>query len=83
MKLMVVNPAVSRILAVAAVVVLLAACATSPKKDLALEQVKAQLQELQADERIWGVMLRWRWAMQKGRCVRLRLQAVTKPTAST
>jgi len=43
-----------RILVVAAVAVLLAACATSPKKDLALEQVKAQLQELQADENLAG-----------------------------
>ncbi len=50
----VVNSAVSRILALAAVVVLLAACATAPKKDLALEQVKAQLQELQADEALAG-----------------------------
>jgi outer membrane murein-binding lipoprotein Lpp len=29
--------------------VLLAACASSPKKDLALEQVRAQMDELQAD----------------------------------
>jgi outer membrane protein OmpA-like peptidoglycan-associated protein len=50
----VVISAVSRILTLAAVVVLLAACATAPKKDLALEQVKAQLQELQADEALAG-----------------------------
>ena len=54
MKRTVVNSAVSRILALAAVVVLLTACATAPKKDLALEQVKAQLQELQADEALTG-----------------------------
>jgi len=54
MSLMVVNVAVSRILAVAAVVVLLAACASSPKKDLALEQVKAQLQELETNEELVG-----------------------------
>jgi outer membrane protein OmpA-like peptidoglycan-associated protein len=54
MNLMFVNLAVSRILAAAAVVLLLTACATSPKKDLALEQVKAQLQELQADEKLAG-----------------------------
>jgi outer membrane protein OmpA-like peptidoglycan-associated protein len=54
MSRMVVNLAVTRILALAAIVVLLAACATAPKKDLALEQVKAQLQELQADEALTG-----------------------------
>jgi len=54
MSLMVVNLAVSRIMAIAAVVILLAACATSPKKDLALERVKAQLQELQANEELAG-----------------------------
>ncbi len=48
------NLPLARILTVAAVAVLLAACATSPKKDLALEQVKAQLQELQADEDLAG-----------------------------
>ncbi len=54
MSRMVANLAVARILALAAVVVLLAACATAPKKDLALEQVKAQLQELAADEALTG-----------------------------
>ncbi len=54
MNLAVVNLAASRILAAAAVVVLLTTCASSPKKDLALEQVKAQLQELQADQDLVG-----------------------------
>jgi outer membrane protein OmpA-like peptidoglycan-associated protein len=44
----------ARLLAVVAVAALLSACAGSPKKDLALEQVKAQLQELQADEELAG-----------------------------
>ena len=54
MNLVFVNLAVSRFLIVAAIMMLLAACATSPKKDLALEQVKAQLQELQSDEELAG-----------------------------
>ena len=55
MSRMVVNLAVARILAAAAaVVVLLTACVSSPKKDLALEHVKAQLLELQADEKLAG-----------------------------
>ena len=54
MSRMLVNLAVSRILAVATVIVLLAACVSSPKKDLALEHVRAQLMELQADEKLAG-----------------------------
>lgn len=50
----VVNLAVVRILIAAAAVGLLATCASSPKKDLALEQVKAQLQELKDDEKLVG-----------------------------
>ncbi len=50
----VVSSAVSRILAVATVVVVLAACVSSPRKDLALEHVRAQLLELQADEQLAG-----------------------------
>ena len=33
---------------------LLAACSTAPKKDLALERVRAQLDQLQADEELAG-----------------------------
>ncbi len=44
----------ARILAVVAAVGLLAACGSSPKKDLALEHVKAQLLELQTDEELAG-----------------------------
>ena len=37
-----------------AMAVLLAACTTAPKKDLALEQVRSQLEELQSDEDLAG-----------------------------
>ena len=57
MSLMVVNLPLSRFLAAAAVALLLAACASAPKKDLALEQVKAQLKELQDDEELAGYAL--------------------------
>lgn len=40
--------------ALLALLVTLSACTTAPKKDLALEQVKAQLDELKADEALAG-----------------------------
>jgi len=43
---------VSRLLAVVVVAVTIAACASAPKKDLALEQVKAQLEELKSNEEL-------------------------------
>ncbi len=48
------NLPVVRIVSAATVIVFLGACVSSPKKDLALEHVKAQLQELQADEALAG-----------------------------
>jgi outer membrane protein OmpA-like peptidoglycan-associated protein len=44
----------SRLLVLAVTVVLIAACGSAPKKDLALEQVKAQLDELKANEELAG-----------------------------
>lgn len=41
-------------ISVVAVMVLLAACTSAPKKDLALEQVRAQLDELKANEELAG-----------------------------
>lgn len=41
-------------ISVLAVLVLLAACTSAPKKDLALEQVRAQLDELKANEELAG-----------------------------
>jgi len=43
-----------RTLAVVVLAVFLTACATSPKKDLALERVKAQLEELKSDQELAG-----------------------------
>lgn len=54
MSRMVVHLSPARILAVVAVAGLLGACASAPKKDLALEKVKAQLQELQSNEQLEG-----------------------------
>lgn len=54
MSRMVVHLPPARILAVIAVAGLLGACASAPKKDLALEKVKAQLQELQSNEQLEG-----------------------------
>ena len=82
MNLVFANLAVSRFLIVAAIMMLLAACATSPKKDLALEQVKAQLKELQSDEELAGYAP-LALGEAKGLCVRLRMQAVTRPSAFT
>lgn len=48
------NPVFARLLVYLALTALLAACANSPKKDLALEQVRAQLEELQADTDLAG-----------------------------
>ena len=44
-------------LAAATVVVLLTACVSAPKKDLALEQAKTQLQELKSDDALGGYAL--------------------------
>jgi outer membrane protein OmpA-like peptidoglycan-associated protein len=45
---------VARIMLSAALLLLVAACTTAPKKDLALEQVRAQLEELKADPELSG-----------------------------
>ncbi len=50
---------VLNLLAAATVVVLLTACVSAPKKDLALEQAKTQLQELKSDDALGG-MHYWR-----------------------
>jgi len=44
----------SRLLAVAVAAAIITACASAPKKDLALEQVKAQLDELKSNEELAG-----------------------------
>jgi len=44
----------SRLLAVVVAAAIIAACASAPKKDLALEQVKAQLDELKSNEELAG-----------------------------
>jgi outer membrane protein OmpA-like peptidoglycan-associated protein len=60
MSVKIVRPSFSRIaqisgiLSAATLFLLLTACASAPKKDLALERVKAQLEELQADEDLSG-----------------------------
>jgi outer membrane protein OmpA-like peptidoglycan-associated protein len=48
------RPALIRLWLAVAVAAMLASCATSPKKDLALEQVKTQLDELKANEELAG-----------------------------
>lgn len=48
------NPVIAKLLVYILLTALLAACASSPKKDLALEKVRAQLEELQADTELAG-----------------------------
>lgn len=44
----------ARLLVLAGVISLLAACVSAPKKDLALEQVRSELEELRSDEELAG-----------------------------
>jgi hypothetical protein len=48
---------VLNVLAAVSVAALLTACVSAPKKDLALEQAKTQLQELKSDEALGGYAL--------------------------